>query len=204
MKPFRRLMVSIGAPLILVVGLGVAWGVRKGQAMVRQLEGWGQAWEQSSEPVDLRVANFPIISNMYVDGQRVGKLENIVLLRQAPRELDSLRLVVTVPDSDVLVQLNDCRLKVDPEAMEGAFPPDGWKQMIKCVSDTDGLVPFGTMVLSGLDREFTLLLERQHLPCDHMHDSSVCEDLSELRDEMRQLGEQIRQDVRHKVHLRVR
>jgi len=196
-------MVSIGAPLILVVGLGVAWGVRKGQAMVHQLEDWGNEWEHSAEPVDLHVANFPIISSMYVDGERLGKLENIVLLRQAPGELDSVRLVVSAPNSDLLLHLNDCKLKVDPEAMEGAFPPDGWKQMIRCVSDTEGLVPFGTMVLSNLDRELGLLLAREHLPCDRMHGSSACEDLSQLRDEMRQLKEQIRQDVRQKVRVRV-
>jgi hypothetical protein len=204
MKPIRRLMVSIGAPLILVVGLGVAWGVRKGSAMVHQLEDWGDAWEHSSEPVDMHVADFPVISNMYVDGEKVGTLENIVLLRQAPRELDSVRIVVRVPHQDHVAHLSDCQLKMDPGAMEGAFPLEGWKHLMNCVSDTEGLVEFGSVVLEGLDRELSLLLEREDLPCDHMHDSELCGDLDGLREEMQRLGEEIRREVRKNVRVRVR
>lgn len=203
MKPIRRLMVSVGAPLILVVGLTVAWGVRKGSAMVSQLEDWGQAWEHSSEPVELDVADFPIISTMYVDGEKIGKLENIVLLRQAPEELDSVRIVVDVAQPDQAARLADCQLKLDPAALEDRFPLEGWKHLMNCVSDTGGLVRFGTVVLAGLDRQVDLLLESDDLPCDHMHDTELCGDLDQLRDEMQRLGEEIRRDVR-KVRVRVR
>jgi hypothetical protein len=204
MKPMRRLMVSIGAPLILIVGLGVAWGVRKGSAMVHQLEDWGQAWDHSSEPVDMHVADFPIISTMYVDGEKVGRLENIVLLRQAPRELDSVRIVVSVPQESDAFQLNECQLKLDPGALEDTFPLEGWKHLMSCVSDTEGLVQFGSVVFSGLDRELNLLLERDDLPCDHMHDAGRCGDLDDLRAEMQRLGEEIKRDVRRSVRVRRR
>ena len=202
MKSVRRLMEGIGAPLILVVGLGVAWGVRKGSAMVHQLEDWGNEWEHSSEPVDMRVAEFPIISNMYVDGEKVGKLENIVLLRQAPRGLDSVRMVVSIPQLEHMEHLSDCELKLDPGALEDTFPLEGWKKMMNCVSDTEGLVRFGSVVLAGMDHELNLLLEREHLPCDHMSDSGLCGDLQDLRIEMRRLGEEIKREVKHSVRVR--
>jgi hypothetical protein len=195
-------MVSIGAPLILVLGLAAVWGVRKGAAMINEIEEWEHAWEHSSKPVEMHVAEFPIISTMYVDGEKIGKLENIVVMRQAPRQVDSLRLVVRVPEHDRVAHLADCQLKLDPEALEDSFPLEGWKQMMNCVSDTEGLVEFGTVVFADMDRELSLLLEREHLPCGHMHDSELCGDLEELRSEMRRLGEEIKRDVRRAVRVR--
>ncbi len=202
MRPIRRLMISIGAPLILVVGLGVAWGVRKGSAMVHELETWGQEWEHSSEPVRLHVADFPVISTLYVDGDKVGKFEDVVIMRREPRKVDSLRIVVSVPDAAKAAQLSDCQLVIDPQALEGTFPLEGWKQVMNCVTDTAGLVRFGSVVLDGLDEELTLMLEQHNLPCDHMSDTKACGDLDQLREDMMRLGEQIKRDVRQRVRVR--
>ncbi len=202
MSPIRRMMISIGAPLILVVGIGVAWGVRKGSAMVHELEAWGQEWEHSSEPVRLHVADFPVISTLYVDGDKVGKFEDIVIMRQEPRKVDSLRIVVSVPDVAKAEQLSDCQLMIDPQALEDTFPLEGWKQVVNCVTDTEGLVRFGSMVLEGLDEELTLMLEQHNLPCDHMSDTEACSDLDRLRDDMVRLREEIKRDVRKRVRVR--
>ncbi len=204
MKPVRRLFISIGAPLILVVGLGAVWAYRQGSNLVRQIETWGHELEHSSEPVVLQVSGFPIISSMYVDGDRVGKLDRIVVLRQKPGAVDSLRIVVTAEDGERLKQVSECHLQLDPEALENTFPTEGWKHIMHCVSETEGLVPFGTVVFEDVGRKVTLLLDRRDLPCDHMSDSKACDSARDYTVEVRKLRDEIRTEVRRNVRMRVR
>ncbi len=204
MKPVRRLFISIGAPLILVVGLGAVWAYRQGSNLVRQIETWGHELEHSSEPVVLRVSGFPIISSMYVDGDRIGKLDRIVVLRQEPGAVDSLRIVVSAEDGERLKQVSECHLQLDPEALENTFPTDGWKHIMHCVSDTEGLVPFGTVVFEDVGRKVTLLLDRRDLPCDHMSDSKACDHARDYTVEVQKLRDEIRTEVRRNVRIRVR
>lgn len=204
MKPVRRLFISIGAPLILVVGLGAVWAYRQGSNLVRQIETWGHQLEHSSEPVVLKVSGFPIISSMYVDGDRVGKLDRIVVLRQKPGAVDSLRIVVSAEDGERLKQVSECHLQLDPEALENTFPTDGWKHIMHCVSDTEGLVPFGTVVFEDVGRKVTLLLDRRDLPCDHMSDSKACDNARDYTVEVQKLRDEIRTEVRRNVRIRVR
>ena len=198
MKPVRRLFVFIGAPLILVVGVASAIGIRKGAALINQLEMWGDSLEHSSGPVELAVGSIPIISNLYVDGDRVGKYDRIVVLRHEPGGVDSLRIVVDVPNSGHLAHLSECNLQADPEALEGEFP-DGLKHFMRCVSEADGLVPFGSVVFGGTERSTTLLIEPGLVPCGSAGGRNNCLDERELRRDMERLREEIRRDVRRKV-----
>jgi hypothetical protein len=204
MKPVRRLFVSIGAPLILIVGLGAVWAYRQGADLVQQIETWGNELEHSSEPVVLQVSGFPIISTMYVDGDRIGKLDRIVVLRQAPGDVDSLRIVVNVEDATQLKLMSECNLHLDPEAMEDKFPLDGWKQLLSCVSETEGLVSFGSVVFEGSGHEVKLMLNEHDLPCDHMSHAEACDDKRDLRAEMRRLRDEIRTEVKKSVRGRSR
>lgn len=194
----RRLFVTVAAPLILVVGMAGAAGIRKGSALINQLEVWGDSLEHSSGPVELRVGSVPIISNLYVDGDRVGKYERIVVLRHEPGGVDSLRIVVEVPNSRHLAHLSECKLQADPEALEGDFP-EGLKHMMRCVSEADGLVPFGSVVFGGTERATTLLVEPELVPCESGSSRGDCLDRDELRRDMRRLRDEIRRDVRKKV-----
>jgi hypothetical protein len=198
----RRLFVSVGAPLILVVGLGGVWVYRQGSDLVHQIETWGDQLEHSSEPVELNVAGFPIISTMYVDGTKVGKLDRVIVMRQAPGDVDSLRIVVTVEDAAHMKQMEQCKLQMDPDALEDTFPLEGWKHIMHCASDEEGLVPFGTVVFEGADHELTLLLDKRDLPCGHM--SKSCGEMTELRADMRRLRDEIRTEVRKNVRVRVK
>jgi hypothetical protein len=198
MKPVRRLFIAVGAPLILIVGVVGAVGIRKGSALINQLEAWGDSLEHSSGPVELRVGTVPLISNLYVDGDRVGKYERIVVLRHEPGGVDSLRVVVAVPNSGHLAHLSECNLQADPEALEGDFP-EGLKHVMRCVTEDDGLVPFGTVVFDGTERTTTLLVEPRLVPCGSRGDSDNCLDRAELRRDMERLREDIRRDVRKKV-----
>jgi hypothetical protein len=204
MRPVRRLLVTVGAPLILVVGVASAVGIRKGSALLNQIEAWGDSLEQSSGPVTLRVGSVPIISNLYVDGNKVGKYDRIVVLRHTPGGVDSLRVVVEVPNSGHLAHLSECNLKADPEALEGDFP-EGLKHVMRCVTDADGLVPFGSVVFEGTERATTLLLEPDVVPCNAGSGHGDCMDMRELRKDMARMRDEIRRDVRNSTrNIRVR
>jgi len=194
MKPVRRLLVTVGAPLILVVGVASAIGIRKGSELINQIEMWGDSLEHSSGPVELRVGSVPIISNLYVDGDRVGKYNSIVVLRTEPGGVDSLRIVVSVPNSGHLAHLSECNLQADPEALEGDFT-EGLKHVMHCVSEVDGLVPFGSVVFDGTERTTTLLVEPDLVPCGS-NSHGDCLDRQELRRDMERLRDDIRRDVR--------
>jgi len=195
MRPVRRLLVTVGAPLILVIGVASAVGIRKGSALINQLEAWGDSLEHSSGPVELRVGSVPIISNFYVDGDRVGKFDRIVVLRHEPGGVDSLRIVVEVPNAGHLARLSECNFQVDPAALEDNFP-EGLKHVMRCVSESEGLVPFGSVVFEGTDRATTLLLEPELVPCASSGNHDDCLDMRELRRDMEHLREEIRRDVR--------
>ena len=186
------------------MGLGAVWAYRQGADLVQQIETWGNELEHSSEPVVLQVSGFPIISTMYVDGDRVGKLDRIVVLRQAPGDVDSLRIVVNVEDAAQLKHLSECNLHLDPEAMEGTFPLDGWKQLMSCASDTEGLVSFGSVVFEGSGHEVKLMLNEHDLPCGHMSHAEACDNKRDLRVEMRRLRDEIRTEVKKNVRMRSR
>jgi hypothetical protein len=186
----------------LVLGLGALWAYRQGSDFVHQIETWGQQLEHSSNPVELKVAGFPIISTMYVDGTKIGKLDRVVVLRQAPGDVDSLRIVVTVDDAAQLKHMDECQLQMDPEALEDTFPLEGWKRVMHCTSDTEGLVPFGSVVFEGAGREMTLLLHEHDLPCGHM--STSCDEMKNLRRDVIRLRDEIRTEVRKKVKERTR
>jgi hypothetical protein len=198
MKPVRRLLVTVGAPLILVVGIASAVGIRKGSALIDQIEAWGDSLEHSSGPVELSVGAVPIISNLYVDGDRVGSYERIVVLRHEPGGVDSLRVVVEVPNSGHLAHLSECNLQADPEALEDDFP-EGLKHVMHCVTEAEGLVPFGSVVFRGTDRTTTLLVEPELVPCGSANNRGDCLDRAELRRDMERLRDDIRRDVRKKV-----
>jgi hypothetical protein len=191
-------MVTVGAPLILVVGVASAVGIRKGSALINQVEAWGDSLEHSSGPVELRVGSVPVISNLYVDGDRVGSYERIVVLRHEPGGVDSLRIVVEVPNSGHLAHLSECDLQADPEALEGDFL-EGLKHVMHCVTESEGLVPFGSVVFEGTERATTLLIEPDLVPCESASGRGDCMDMTEFREDMERLRDDIRRDVRKKT-----
>lgn len=159
-----RVLILVTAPIILVAGLGIFWGVRKGSGIVRQVEEWADDLEHSSRPVEIRVAGLPIVSNMYLDGRRVGKLESVLVLRDRPGDIDSVRIVARI-EPRYLDGLQECNIEISPEEMEDEFPTEGWKSIMECVSDTSGLAPFGTVIVEGSGHRLPIFLAREHMPC---------------------------------------
>ncbi len=67
------------------------------------------------------------------------------------------------------------------------------------MSDTTGLVRFGSLEFTALGQTGPLFLAEDDLPCDHAAraDSMPC---TQVRDEVRRLRQEIRDEVR--IHLR--
>ncbi len=180
---------------MLVAGLGIYWGVEKGSALVQLVEGWARELEHSPQPVAMEVGNLPVISHMHVDGARIGRLDSVVVLRDQPGAVDSLRLVVSLDPSVYVDQYADCQFLLDPTALEGSWPLEGIKHVVHCGGDTSGFARFGTVVFDGGGLELALYLEESNLPCDRMSnpDLAACND---IRFKMRRLKEEIRREIR--------
>jgi hypothetical protein len=192
------LVILLGAPLVLLGGIGIFLGVEKGSAMVEQVEGWARELEHSADPVAMAVGAVPVISHMHVDGARIGTLESVVVLRDQPGAVDSVRLVVSLDPSVSMERYADCEFLVDPDALDGSWPLEGIKHVVHCGSDTAGFARFGTIVFAGSEAEAALYLEEDHLPCEHMSnpDAEVCDD---IRFKMRRLRDEIRTEIRKEV-----
>jgi len=190
MSRFRRLVVAVGAPLVVVIGLGVIWGVRNASVLKAQIEAWADSLEHSPNPVTMELSFLPA----YVDGDNVGKLNAIVIQRHEPGTVDSVRIEIGTSDDFRGTHLEGCAIRFDPDAFESDGPM-GFKHALSCVEDTGDLVEFGSVVLSGLEQELTLFLESHDLPCEHMAegDAGACRKVTR---DFERLREEIRNEVR--------
>ena len=198
MSRFRRLVVAIGAPLVVVVGLGVIWGVRTASVLKAQIEAWADSLEHSPNPVTMELSFLPA----YVDGDRVGRLNAIVVQRHQPATVDSVRIEIGTSGDFHANHFEDCAIQFDPDAFDRKGPL-GFKHALTCVRDTGDLVEFGSVLLSGLDHELALFLEAQDLPCNHMAEGDerscrkVREDIDRLREEIRnEVRVNLKRDIR--------
>jgi len=191
MSSFRRIMVSVGAPLVVVAGLALLWGVRNASHLKAQVEAWADSLQHSSNPVTMDLSFLP----MYIEGQKVGKLDAIVVQRHEPGTVDSVSITVTTGSSVNPNEFANCMVHLDPDAFDHDGPL-GYKHALTCVQDTSEMVRFGSVVLEGLDEKLALYLNRADLPCSHMAESADC---VKLQDEVQKLKEQVRRDVRIRI-----
>ena len=189
MSKFRRLMVAIGAPVVVLVGLGGIWGVRNASALKAQIEAWADSLEHSPNPVTMELSFLPA----YVDGARVGKLNAVVIQRHQPATVDSVRIEIATSGDAHQSDFENCAIHFDPDAFDHDGPM-GFKHALTCVDDTAELVRFGSVILAGLDQELALFLDSNDLPCEHMDgEASAC---LEVDEEIRRLRDEIRNEVR--------
>ncbi len=202
MTATQKMVILVGAPLVLLGGIAVNAGVQKGSAVADLITGWMHELEHSPEPVVMHVGSLPVISQMHVDGAKIGHLQTVMVLRDRPGAVDSLRLLVSSAPALADVPL-DCPLLFDPDAMDETWPLDGIKHVVTCGADTAGYVRFGSVVLSDLGQTLALYLEEDDLPCDHMSDPdpTMCDD---IRTKMRRLRKELREEIRIETESRVR
>ena len=196
MSTARRIFVTIGAPLVVIVGLAAAWGYKNGVAVKHHVEAWADALEHSSDPVTMRLADLPVPRPVFVDGQRVGDLDVVVVQREAPGTVDGLHLQVHARAQADLEALEGCSLHFDPDVIdhEGL---SGFTRALACVTDVSDLVEFGRVTLEGTELDLGLYLDKGDLPCEHMGEQGA-EACREVQAEIRR----IRAEVGDKVRIR--
>ncbi len=198
MSTTQKALILLGAPLVVVAGLTVNWGVEKGSAVVEQVEGWAHELEHSADPVTMHVGNLPLVSTLHVDGVRLGKLDHVVVMRNRPGAVDSLRLVVRMDGDAATHRFDGCQFRIDLDAMDGTWPLEGLKHVLQCAGDTAGLVPFGEVIFVGADRQAQLFVVADDVACERLSDPdvAVCDD---IRVKMRRLRDELREELRTEV-----
>lgn len=190
MSATRRILIALGAPLVVIAGLSLVRGVQSASHLKAQIEEWIDAFEHSPDAVTMNLSFVPA----YVDGDKVGMLRTVVIQRQKAGEVDAVDLVIEVGDRGI-GELAACSFQLDPDAFEHSGPW-GFKHALECIDDTEGLVPFGSVSISDADFRVTLYLHPSDVPCSSARSdlSAVCSD--RIRNNMHRLREEIRADIR--------
>ncbi len=190
MSGTRRLFMVIAAPLVVVVGLSAVWAGQNASQLKSQIEEWVDALEHSPDPVTMHLSFVPA----FVDGDKVGMLRTVVVQRHEPGAVDGVDLVIEVGDRGI-ADLEGCNFQFDPDAFDHAGPW-GFKDALECIDDTEGLVEFGTVVVSDADFEALLYMDPSDVPC-HDRGADRREACSrQIRADIRRLRDEIRTDIR--------
>lgn len=208
MSTTRRVLVAVGAPLVLVLGLGLLWGWRNAATLKAQIEAWADSLEHSSDPVTMELSFLPV----YVEGDKVGKLQAVVVQRHEPATVDSLTLVIDLSDQTDADQLASCYFHLDPDAVDRDGPL-GYRDAIHCLTDPGELIRFGSVEFAGTEKHSGLYLDAKDLPCDHMSHGAEgpCLEFSdeihrlktEIRNEVRNIRMEIRNEARQNARVRI-
>jgi hypothetical protein len=138
--------IALGALGIFAIGMIIVTVIRKARHQVR-------VYSETSEPISIP---FPFgIVPFRLDGNRLGTVEHMTLLRDSPDRISNVRLVVKLADSVESSRLANCMLVVhDVEHFDN-------RTSFTCqTADTAGLqlVPYGQVELEGAGTTFPLLL----------------------------------------------
>ena len=172
-------------PIIFVVGISGFWGVKTALGMKDRVEDWGYQLEHSSEPVAMEMPRVPLIPPLYVNSERVGRIEVVVVDRDRPRAIDSVRVIASV-DKEHLHRLEDCSLRL----RVSSWDPESLKRALRCTRDTAGLLSFGSLEIAGADMT--------DLPCDQaeVHVGACGEMTHELNQELHDLRKELQREMR--------
>jgi hypothetical protein len=98
------LKIFLGAFAIFAVGMIGVTLVRSGIAKVNSVV-------EGEEPIEVPLGLFPF----YLGGERLGKLDHLLVLRDGPRQVESVELTVELDDSLVAQGLSGCLLAANFE-----------------------------------------------------------------------------------------
>lgn len=141
--------IVFGALGIFAIGMVIVTAIRKATNQVRVIS-------ETSDPIDIP---FPFgIVPFRLDGNRLGTVEHLTLLRDSPQGISNIRVRVKLADSVESSLLANCLLVVnDVEHLDN-------RTSFLC-QDPDtagkGLVPYGEVELEGSGTIFPLLLPQR-------------------------------------------
>lgn len=190
----------VAGPVLLVVGLGLFWGGRTAVAVKDTVQDWGDRIEHSAAPVRMEMPSMPFFPPLYVNGKRIGRVESVTVLRNRPAAVDSLRVVASTV-GEGLAGLGSC------PAIRLRFMSSGsteYSRALRCVTDTEGLVPFGELRFEGGDSSVPILVRIGELPCREGSISmGPCDEVSaDVRAELENLQRELRVSV-GRMHVEV-
>lgn len=188
MKSSYRVRYLLGAPIIVLGGLAATFWVPRAVSYGNQVKHWAHQFEHSSQPVTVEVAFLPF----YVDGEKLGKLHTVVIQRDRPGAVDSLRVTVHLTHGEDAARLGACKLVLtDMDNVE----PGTLKHMVTCASDSVGLLPFGRVSFGK--QEVPLFVEGDRTMCDAL-------DPTERAACAAHEGERIRAEVQAEIRQNIR
>ncbi len=181
----------IAGPIIFFGGLAIFLGVQQAEGIKDQVENWGHQLEHSAQPV---VMNLPVYVPLLVDGNWLGQLETIVVQRDRPRGVDSVRLVARISDDEDLKRLDGCALRL--QISTGSI--EALTRALRCVPDTKGLISFGYLNVENTNVRVPVLVQLDDLPCNdrRIHLGPCRQFHRNLQVEMRDLAEELQGTAR--------
>lgn len=193
MSTTRRILLTIGAPTVVLVGLLAIWGYRNGAQLKAQIDRWSDSLEHSPNPVRMDLPIMPV----WVEGDYVGNLRTVVVQREAPATVDSLMVRIALADNENVEDWAGCYFHFDPDAFERSGP-FGFLQALHCLDAPGDLVRFGTVRFDGSDLAAGLYLAPSDLPCEHMRaDVRACSQLNvDIREAVKDLRAEVRMHIR--------
>ena len=188
----KGILIALLAPMIFIFGMGLGTGVSTTSAMAQQISTYADSIEHSASPVEMDVAGWPLVSRLYVDGEHVGRLNKITLMRQEAGQVDSIRITIQLALAEFVAKMDECNLHFNPEILEHSEGPSdilhNWKGMFTCVADAAELVQFGTIEFDGYDEETNLYMS-QELRAEL--DAELAEAAEEIREAMEELDDEM-------------
>lgn len=138
--------IALAALGIFAIGMIIVTGIRAARNQVR-------VYTETSEPISIP---FPFgIMPFRLDGTRLGTVEHLTLLRDSPKGISNIRVLIRLADSVESSRLANCMLVVrDVEHLNN-------ETTFTCQNaDTAGLelVPYGEVELEGSGTTFPLLV----------------------------------------------
>jgi hypothetical protein len=178
------LRIIVGAVAIFAVGMVGVTLARQGMGRVRGVV-------EGSGPITLPVRFLPF----KLDGERIGTIESIRIMRKAPKEVRSVNLRVRLADSVSPGRLDPCILVAE------GFEDINDKTTVLCsnAEDTVGedLVAVGTIQLRKSERSFRLFMPRQAI--QELTDSDVVFVGEDSADALARQGDSIAQATERKT-----
>ncbi|MEO8294747.1 MAG: hypothetical protein ABI613_04455 [Gemmatimonadota bacterium] len=143
--------IVLGALVIFIVGMLVVTATRKARNQVHLVS-------DTSEPINIPIP-FGLVP-FKLNGNRLGSVQRLTLLRDTPKGVSGIRVIVKLADPVSADQLKDCFLVVDDvQHING-------RTTFRCQNaDTAGmnLVRYGEVSLEGSDVAFPLLLPQSEI-----------------------------------------
>ena len=179
------LRILVGALIVFAVGMVGVTLIRHGMVKVNDVV-------RGSGPISLPIAFIPF----EIDGNKLGKLDRVVLERTAPKQISSVKVDVNLDDAMVAQGLSQCKLAANFDASErhskGIHIKTGkaGQGTFRCLGPTEAdstIVQFGVAVLHPGEVTLPLFLPKD-LVAD-LQTGNFLSDSSETADSISQAME---------------